>query len=454
MPSGRSPKADKNHSLNTFNKFVEPEMLTRISRHFATTRIRYSAILGCALTGTFGILLLDILILRPGVNYIADSKEVLYSVAVHSIMARVSNDTFFRPLEYLVLTVANDTYLPLWLGVSLLCVVGATILSALACEKLFQRQLPKVGWWVLGVANPLLFYLVSTPGTVSQCLCNLLFAGGILILFTDLQQARFPLSPSWRADRLAASLNLIAAVLFFTKETAVAAAVLLPAATTLVRLKAGRGLSYLFLSSLLLPIGAACIWILIKLPFVSSYTNSGWRYSLTLSPITWVENFIMTLAFPVTPLPSSLIGFGVLRYVWIATSLMFVTVLLICIYSISKRNPNIIFPFLVVGGSCAPMILIHSSELYASMIGPFTVSGVLLFALSKMPLPSFIYGVLLYVGSLGNGIVYSLGPDANLLGFQHFQYSIYSKYYQHDPTCPIASTASIAWRGTEFDCKR
>jgi hypothetical protein len=68
----------------------------------------------------------------------------------------------------------------------------------------------------------------------------------------------------WRADRIAALLNLMAAALFFTKETAVAAAVLLPAATALIRLKTRR-LSRIFLFSLLLPFGAAGIWMLIKL---------------------------------------------------------------------------------------------------------------------------------------------------------------------------------------------
>src|SRR6516162_4283944 len=143
-------------------------------------RTRYREVIGCAVVGRLGILLLDALILRPGVNYIADSFEPLRSVAMHSMMERFQVSTFFRPFEYLVLVVANNSYLPLWLGVSLLSVVGAAILSGLACERLFDSQLSKAGWAILGIANPLLFYLIIEPGAISQCLCNLLFAGALL----------------------------------------------------------------------------------------------------------------------------------------------------------------------------------------------------------------------------------------------------------------------------------
>src|ERR1700732_915268 len=142
-------------------------------------RTRRREIIGCALVGSLGILLLDAVILRSRVGYDLEDKIVLYGVAVHSVMARFTADTWVRPLEYLILLAANNIYFPLWLGASLLCVVGATILSALACEVLFERQVPKAGWWVLGIANPLLFLLVSAPSSVAQCLCNLLFAGAM-----------------------------------------------------------------------------------------------------------------------------------------------------------------------------------------------------------------------------------------------------------------------------------
>jgi hypothetical protein len=60
--------------------------------------------------------------------------------------------------------------------------------------------------------------------------------------------------------------------------------------------------------------------------------------------------------------------------------------------------------------------------------------------------------LMLYSASLGNGIVYSLGPDFDLLGLQRVQYSIYSKYYQHEPTCPISTTAHIGWDDSAFIC--
>jgi hypothetical protein len=426
---------------------------SRIRENLAVLRIRRGEILTCALVGIFGISILDALILRPGVYYIADSKEVLHSVAVHSIVARFQADTFFRPLEYLVLSLANKVYLPLWIVVSILSVVGAAILSGLAAEKLFERQLPNSRWWMLGIANPLLFYLVSTPGTVSQCLCNLLFSAAILAFISELHQLRHQPLPGWRGERTAVSLNLLAAALFFAKETAVAAAVLLPIATALIRFKSQR-LSSVFLFSLLLPLGAIIVWVLIKMQLsMSMYLNSGARYSPKLNPITSAENFIITIAFPVTPLPSSFMGFDLLRPLWAGVALVSVSLFIGVLLRESVREPKIVLPLLVIAASCAPMILVHSNELYSTMIGPFAVSTVLLLGV-KIPWSSLAYGLLLYAASLGNGIVYRLGPDYNLFGLQRLQYSIYSKYHPPDVTCPIITTAHIGWDGTAFTCIR
>jgi hypothetical protein len=377
----------------------------RILENPAVLRIRQGEIISCAVAGSFGILLLYALILRPDVYYIADSRGVLHSVAVHDVMEILRIQGFFRPIEYWVLTGANTIYLPLWLGASLLCVVGATILSALACEKLFERQLPRAGWWVLGIANPLLFYLVSTPGTMSQCLCDLLFAGALLAFVVELSRLSDRPSSGWRADGTTAFLNFTAAALFFTKETAIAAAVLLPAATALIRLKIRR-ISWIFLFSLLFPIGAAVTWVLITLQVpLSRYLDARARYGLKLNPITWGENFVATLAFPLTPLPSSFIGFALLRPLWFVFALGSVTLFIGLLLRESLRQPKIVLPLLVVALSCLPMILVHSSELYSSMIAPFLVSIVLLFGVSRMRWPSLAYGLLLYAASFGNGIV-------------------------------------------------
>jgi hypothetical protein len=378
------------------------------------------------------------------VYYSYDDIHVLYPVAAQNLRASFWPTT--RPLQHLIVLAANNFYLPLWLGASLLSVVGATILSGLACELLFERQLPKEGWLILGLANPLLFYVVSTPGTVSQALCNLLFAGAILAFISEIRlPSQSP--PGWRADRLAASLNLMAAALLFTKETAVAAAIVLPAAITLIRLKARR-LSGIFLFSLLLPIGAVSGWIWLKLKFLSLSPSAEGRYSVKLNPMTWAENFIITLAFPVTPLPSSFIGFELLRTLWVSVALGAVILFIGILLREFLRHPGIIMLLLVVGASCAPMILIHPSELYSSMIAPFAVSIVLLCGLSNMGWLSLGYGLLLYAASLGNGIIYCLGPDFNLLGLQHLPYSIYGPGHHSDPICPIRTTAHVAWDGT------
>ena len=114
-------------------------------------RTRYRDILGCAIIGSIGILILYPIILR--LTYYSDEILSLYPVAVQSLTASLK--IWIRPYGYFIILAANKIYLPLWLGVSLFCEVGATILSALACERLFERQLPKAGWWILGLANPL-----------------------------------------------------------------------------------------------------------------------------------------------------------------------------------------------------------------------------------------------------------------------------------------------------------
>jgi hypothetical protein len=415
---------------------------------YTTIRTWRSEILGCALLGGVGILFLDSLIFLYGTYYHRDDGLVLYSAAVHDIMADFRVTAFFRPLEYVVLLAANKIYLPLWFGASLLCTIGATILSALGCEVLFERQIPKPGWWILGLANPLLFYLVTTPCTISQGLCNILFGGAILAFISELHRLPDPPLAGWRGDRLAASVNFLSAALFFTKELAVAAAVLIPLATALIRFKARR-LSRAYLCSLVLPIIAAIGWIVIKLHFpLSRYSNAEGRYALKLNPISWAENFITTLAFPVTPLPTSFIAFDQLQPVWVVVALGSVLIFLALVVYMSLRRPKIIFPLLVVAGSCAPMILIHSSELYSTIIAPFVVSIVLLFGVSRIGWPILAYGLLLYAASLGNGMIYGLGADFKLLGSKHIEYSIYSKEYQGASICPISTTAHVAWNGT------
>jgi hypothetical protein len=106
-------------------------------------------------------------------------------------------------------------------------------------------------------------------------------------------------------------------------------------------------------------------------------------------------------------------------------------------------RPKIILPLVLVAISCAPMILVHSSELYSSMLAPFVVSIVLLFDASKRYWLSMAYGLLLYGASLGNAIVYCLDADFNLPGLNRLQYSIYSKEYQRDPTCSIGKTSHV-----------
>jgi hypothetical protein len=396
------------------------------------------------LVGSLGILLLYGLLLHCGVYYYSDDVYVLYSVAVHHLTAIPWH--VVRPLQYWIVLAANYVYLPLWLGASLLCVVGATILSALACERLFERQLPKAGWRILALANPLLFYLVTQPDTVSQALCNLLFAGALLAFISEFHRLQDQAPRSQRAEGTAAVLNIVAAVLFFTKETGVAAAIVLPATAALIRFKTRR-LSTIFLGSLLLPIasGFGFVWLSLKFPSLLVPDEEWARYGLQLSPVTWAKNFILTIAYPVTPLPSSFIEFEILRPLWVGVALVSAILFIGILLYESRRQPTRLIPLLVVVASLAPMILVRTDELYPSMIAPFAVAIVLLFGFSRMRRLSLGYGLLLYVASLTNGAIYCLGSDFNLLGLEHLDYSIYGKTYQVDPICPISTTTHVAW---------
>jgi hypothetical protein len=422
----------------------------RIVDFFSVIRTFRREILVCALVESLSILVLVILNFQYGMMY-SDGVSVLYPVVVHSPTA--GSREIVRPLQYLILLAANNVYLPLWFGAALLSMVGATILAGLACERLFERQLPKVGWWILGLANPLLFIPVSQPQALSQPLFNVLFAGAMLAFISELHRLRGRPLSGWRADRVAVFLNLMAAALFLTKENAVAAATVIPAATAWIRLKASR-VSPTFLVSLLLPIGTAICWLFVKILFKLEFPTSmlpmvgSTRYDVKVDPVTWGQNFIITLAFPVTPLPSSFIGFEVLRPVWVVVALGSVTLFIGLLLRESLRQPKIILPLLVIAASCAPMLLIYANELYSSMIAPFAISIMFLF-LSKMRRLTLAYGLLLYAASLANGIIFCLGSDFNLLGLQHLPYSIYTKHFQTDPICPIR-TAHIGWDGTDI----
>jgi hypothetical protein len=406
------------------------------------------SLFGCVTSAILGIFLLDSLILYFNVYYYSDDINVLYPTSVNNFMGGRGNPV--RPFENLILLICNNSYLPLWLVASLFCMVGATVLSGLACERLFERRLPKAGWWLLGVANPLLFYVVSQPDVVSQGLANLLFTGAMLAFVSEASSLSDQPLRGWRGDRVAVFLNLLSAALFFTKETAVAAATVIPATTALMRHRAGR-LSPLFLCSLLVPIAAASGWVVLKLRFPYMMPKElggiGGRYDLKLDPVVWVRHLAVTLAFPITPLPTSFIEFELLRQIWVVVAFGFVILLTVILLLAYRRQPKILCPLLIVGISCTPMVLVHSSELYSSMIAPFAVAILLLFGFPKIRLLSFTYGLLLYVASFTNGMIYGLGTDFNLFGLRHLSYSIYGKGYQYYPMCSIATTAHVAWDG-------
>jgi hypothetical protein len=81
------------------------------------------------------------------------------------------------------------------------------------------------------------------------------------------------------------------------------------------------------------------IWLKLKFPDSMLPTLGDGRYDLKLNPITWGQNFIMTLAFPVTPLPSSFLGFELLRPPWVVVALGSVTLFIVVLLRESLREP-------------------------------------------------------------------------------------------------------------------
>jgi hypothetical protein len=421
--------------------------LMKLRKTHANSQVDFYSLLGCITSASLGVLLLDSFIFYFNVYYYSDDINVLYPIALDDFM----RGNPVRPFENLILLICNTIYLPLWLVASLFCTVGATVLSGLACERLFERRLPKAGWWLLGVANPLLFYAVTQPDVVSQGLANLLFAGAMLALVAEAYRLSNQPLRGWHGDKVAVFLNLLSAALFFTKETAVAAATVIPATAALMRYRAGR-LSPLFLCSLLVPIAAASGWVVLKLkfPYMLPHELGGTgygRYGLKLDPGVWVQHFAVTLAFPITPLPTSFVEFEPLRRIWVVVAFGFVMLFTVILVRAYQRRPIILSPLLVIGVSCIPMVLMHSSELYSSMIAPFAVAILLLFGIPKMRRLAVTYGLLLYAASFANATIYSLSADFNLFGLRHLSYSIYGKGYQFYPMCPIATTAHVAWDG-------
>src|SRR5690349_9970106 len=86
-------KSDASHSTTFIGRNTSEQcswgivMRKGIAERPAGIRGRSREIVGCALIGTLGILLLDALTLQPGIYYYSDDVYVLYQVAVHSLTA-------------------------------------------------------------------------------------------------------------------------------------------------------------------------------------------------------------------------------------------------------------------------------------------------------------------------------------------------------------------------------
>jgi hypothetical protein len=376
-------------------------------------------------------------------EYTGDDVNTLLPVARHSVALTIFY--YIRPIEYLIVQVANQVAMPLWIAVSGLCAVGAAWIQVRNVEILLGRAFPAALRRAIVAGSPLWFYAVSQVDTVSQSLCNLAFAGALHCLLRVLTE------PSReRTDRWLVGLNLLAAVLLYTKELAITASCILPAIGAWLawrRRRAGAG----YLASGLLFVAALGLWVYLKLTFKSMMPEASGHYNLSPGLGDIARNTIATLAFGVTPLPTSLLSLARLATLWTACGVAATLVLLWAAIRLPWRTPAVRWLACAVVVGCIPMFYVHASELYASMLAPLFVALVI-GQLAPPRVAAFGYCVLLAACSYVNAWVYFHADRLHALGIERTPYSVYwgpnGVAFEKKPgelACPILRTTGVAW---------
>jgi hypothetical protein len=376
-------------------------------------------------------------------TYTGDDINTLAPVARHSLMSTIVY--YIRPIEYFVVQGANRTWLPLWLvGSALACVAAATVhlhTVQLITGRTFDRA---VGLAIIA-GSPVWFYAISQVDTVSQSLCNLAFAGALYSLVRLLQAPERD-----DAERWYVALNILSSLLLFTKELAIGAACILPAIGLWLYFRQRRFKIGYCASAVLFALSLAG-WVALKIAFRSQMPEASGHYNLSPSLVDIARNSVASLAFGVTPLPTSLLSIARLSVLWTVCGSAAALAVLWAGSRMGWRTAAVRWWGLAMLGSCAPMFYVHASELYASMLGTLLV-GIVVAEFRFSRWATFAYAAALLTCSYINAFVYYHGAELARAGVERALYSVYfgpngQSFPKHagDLDCPVGRTANVSF---------
>src|SRR5690606_31254565 len=309
---------------------------------------------------------------------------------------------------------------------------------------------------LLVAGSPLWFQLLSQVDTVSQAICNAVFATGVYVLFSRVlpEDAKSP-------DLHGGLVVCLAGLLLFSKELALAAVCTLVLAASVVllwRRQAGR----YWVGSLLCFAACAAGWLYFKLSYKSLLPSADGHYNYALSVGKLATNAVTLIGFPLTPLPSSWLSFSGLKLVWVGVAIAFVLLLLVQVVRTGAvRDRGFLTLALILAMSSAPMVIVHSSELYASMLAGYLVGTLVIVSLPAFPKLASVYVLLLLACSYVNAFTFYREPGEvpGLGGLERVRYSLYNgpdglfmdgvRLPRH---CPVKDTVAVTWVCGQLVC--
>ncbi len=388
-------------------------------------------------------------------GYTGDDKNALEPVARHSF--HLALQLLLRPIEYTVVQAANLIDLQMWLLASLPMAVAASMLQVSTAEAVLQRRLTPLLKIAVIAGSPLWFQVISQIDTVSQSLCNLSFALAVYLLLVKVMP-----SNGKTASQAAAGVNLTCCVLLFSKELALAAALLIPFMTAIFVWRK-KAIDRVYLASASAFLLAVPTWMYLKLYFGSLMPGATGHYNVTPSASKIGTNVLSLIGFPITPIPTSFLSFSQLKPLWMIMAVAMIFVFVLVAWRLAKKPDNR-SSFLLLGtilvGACAPIIVVHSSELYASMIGGY-LTAMLISATSWKSSVKFAYAAALLMCSYVNAwIYYNAESIPDWMGGR-VEYSLYNgpdgRFHLgklKKPICPIFGTHSVSWIDNQVACNR
>lgn len=384
-------------------------------------------------------------------TYTGDDINTLAPVARHSLMATIVY--YIRPIEYWLVLAANQVWLPAWQIVSALLCVGGACIHLRTVERLTGRQAGRAVGWVIVACSPVWFYAISQVDTVSQSLCNLFFAASLFALVRVLQSPARDDEERWYV-----ALNLLCTMLLYTKELAIGAACVLPAIGLWHYLR-HRRLRPGYAASTVLFALALVGWLVLKVTYRSQMPEASGHYNLSPSLVDIARNVVASLGFGVTPVPSGLLSIAALVKVWVTCGSIGALVAMWACSRLDWRLAAVRWWAFAMLAACAPMFYVHTSELYASMIGTLLV-GLIVVGLRMPRWAALAYGAALLACSYVNAYLYYHGADLVRAGVER---SLYSVYYGPNGQsfaktagaldCPVARTAAVEFVDDSLVCR-